>query len=544
VRKTRSPLKLGEHDDYVITEGVDPARVGCAFFTVEEEQIMKIRVAWVITLFLLAVITGYSGVQAQEASAYWPAATPEELGIDSAKLAEGLLSIRQQHINIHSLMVIRNGKMVLDAYFYPYDGSTVHDIASDTKSVMTTLIGIATDQGKLSLDDPMVSFFPERTIANRDALKERITVRHLVSMSSGLDCTKEGGEPTLAEMHAAPDWVQFALDRKVVWEPGTRFVYCSPAIHLLSPILQQATGMSASDFARQHLFEPLGIHDFIWPTDPQGYNTGSGDLKLHPHDLAKLGYLWLNHGVWEGKQIVSQQWVENSVKPLLETREGGFYGYGWWVETAETDILPLYRADGRGGQYILVVPSLNLVVTTTGGGFIMDEIGAFLVATLTGADNPLAPNPAGVAQLEAALTTISRPPDAVAAAPLPETASVISGQTFVFEPNSLAIEKLGLEFNDSAEAILNLTLAGGEQVFAWPIALDGVYRLFPGDYDLPMGLRGQWMDDQTFTFEYDEIGNNSHVVLRMRFVGNRVMVESQDISGEGSAQFVGNLQAP
>lgn len=137
--------------------------------------------------------------------------------------------------------------MIMDASFYPYDGKTIHEVASVTKSVMTTLIGIAADHGELSLDDSMLSFFPDRTIANRDARKESITVRHLASMSSGLDCTNERDEATLQEMRTTDDWVQFTLDRRVMWEPGTRFVYCSPAIHLLSPILQQATGMTTLD---------------------------------------------------------------------------------------------------------------------------------------------------------------------------------------------------------------------------------------------------------------------------------------------------------
>jgi CubicO group peptidase (beta-lactamase class C family) len=131
--------------------------------------------------------------------------------------------------------------VVTDATFYPYDGQTVHNVASVTKSLMTTLIGIAADQGKLDLDDTMVSFFPDRSIANLDPRKEDITVRHLASMSSGLDCTNEADELTLKEMVASPNYVQFVLDREVTWEPGKQFVYCSPAIHLLSPILQQAT---------------------------------------------------------------------------------------------------------------------------------------------------------------------------------------------------------------------------------------------------------------------------------------------------------------
>jgi len=195
---------------------------------------------------------------------YWPTAgwrssTPEAQGIDSGKLADLLLTIREQNVQIHSLLIIRHGYVVLDATFYPYDGKTPHNVASVTKSLMTTLIGIASDQGKLALDDKMVSFFPHRTIASLDPRKQNITVRHLASMSSGLDCAAEPDEPTLKEMVASPDYVQFVLDREVAWEPGTQFVYCSPAIHMLSPILQQAAGMTTLDFARHNLFEPLGF---------------------------------------------------------------------------------------------------------------------------------------------------------------------------------------------------------------------------------------------------------------------------------------------
>ena len=249
---------------------------------------------------------------------YWPTegwknSTPEEQGIDSAVLAEGLQAIRDNDIRTHSLLVIRNGSVVIDAYFYPYDGKTPHELASVTKSLMTTLIAIAADQGKLQLDQPMVSFFPNRTIANRDPMKERIEVKHLAGMSSGLDSVGlENDEGTLREMQESQDWVQFAIDRRVVSEPGTRFVYDSPGMHILSAILQEATGMTALEFGRENLFEPLGIRDVIWPVDPQGFNYGWGDLYLYPHDAAKIGYLWLNNGVWDNEQIVSRKWVEDS----------------------------------------------------------------------------------------------------------------------------------------------------------------------------------------------------------------------------------------
>ena len=509
----------------------------------KENQMMKTQFVLFLILVLSVVFT--VGVQAQESPAYWPTEgwqtnTPEEQGIDSAKLAEMLLTIQQQKIDIHSLMLVRNGAVVVDANFYPYDGSTVHEVASVTKSFMTTLIGIAADQGKLSLDDPMVSFFPNRTIANRDARKERITVRHLASMSSGLDCTSERDEATLQEMRGSDDWVQFALDRKVMWEPGSHFVYCSPAIHLLSPILQQATGMTALDFARQYLFEPLGIRDVIWLTDPQGYNRGSEGLYLHPHDMAKLGYLWLNNGVWEGKQIVSREWVESAVKTQMMTGGEDDYGYGWWLDKKA----PIsYAALGRGGQTVIVVPVWNLMAVTTGGGFDFDEIEAFIVAALSDMKQPLPANADGVAQLEAAVKTVARPPAPVAVASLPETARLISGKTFVFEPNPTTIESLSLEFNDSDEATFHFAAGGNEMVSA-PVALDGVYRLFPGNYNLPMGLRGHWDNDETFVLEYDAIANNDHGTLRMHFEDDHVVVESLETAHEVGVTVEGRLQNP
>ena len=227
----------------------------------------------------------------------WQTSTPEEQGFDSAKMAGGLQDMLAQQAEIDSLLVIRNGYIVLDAHFAPYDGTFPHDIASVTKSIMTTLIGIAVDQGKLDLDQRMLSFFPGRAIANLDEGKSRITIRHLVSMRNGMQSgCYEDDEPTLDAMRGAADWVQAALDRPMVSEPGTEFCYDSPGMHLLSAILQEATGMTAQEFAQQNLFTPLGIQEVIWETDPQGYTRGWGDLHLLPEELAKIGFLWLHRG--------------------------------------------------------------------------------------------------------------------------------------------------------------------------------------------------------------------------------------------------------
>ena len=453
---------------------------------------------------------------------YWPTqgwqeSTPEEQGMDSAKLAEALQAFQDRNIHIDSLLIIRNGSVILDAYFYPYDGTTAHDFASVTKSVMTTLIGIASGQGKIQLDQPMLSYFPERTIANRDERKERITVRNLAGMVNGLESgCLAGDQPTIQKMMSNPDWVQAALDRKMVQEPGTAFCYDSPGMHLLSAILQNATGMTALEFARQNLFEPLGVEEAIWDSDPQGFTRGWGDLHLKPRDAAKIGYLFLHQGVWEGKQIVPAEWVEEAVKSQTKTGGDDDYGYGWWISEMSSG------AQGRGGQRIFFVPSLNAIVVTTGSGFEYDEIDPYIQAAVVDTEKPLPAKPEGVAMLEAAITASAQAPAPQPVGPLPDTAQAISGKTYVLAPNSAGVETVSLEFNDRAEAILHIIITGYGESLSWPIGLDGVYRTLPDG----SRRRGAWIDPQTFVFEVVDVET---VTYRVHFDGNNVVIESPEL---------------
>ena len=246
---------------------------------------MIIAVVALALIIILAVILVPKLVKPEQASEpdYWPTngwqtSTPEEQGMDSVKLAEAIEQIQKLDIPVNSLLILRDGKILLDAYFYnPYDGTYPHDLASVTKSIMTTLIGIAVGQGKIDLDKPIVSYFPDRTIDNLDERKKQITVRHLVSNTNGLESGCEpGDEPTIRAMISTTDWVQHALDRKMVQEAGEAFCYDSPGMHLLSAILQETTGMTALEFARQYLFTPLGIKEAIWEGDPQGYHAWLG----------------------------------------------------------------------------------------------------------------------------------------------------------------------------------------------------------------------------------------------------------------------------
>jgi hypothetical protein len=300
----------------------------------------------------------------------------------------------------------------------------------------------------------------------------------------------------------------------MVREPGTLFCYDSPGMHLLSAILQEATGMTALDFARANLFEPLGIEEVYWSTDPQGYNYGWGDACLHPHDAAKIGYLWLNDGVWEGKQIVSVAWVQNSV--TAQSRSGGDdYGYGWWVSEDE------YYASGRGGQKIVVLPSLNLILVETGGGFESDEIDPYLRAALIDPDKPLPPNPAGTEQLDAALAAVVQGPAPQPVPSLPDTASVISGLTYVLEPNEVDIRSARLDFDGSAEAVLQLEVGNEPAPRVTGVGLDGVYR--NSRVGQPAVASGYWEDDQTFIVDYVEGPGLATYPLRIGFEGDKML---------------------
>jgi CubicO group peptidase (beta-lactamase class C family) len=486
------------------------------------------RTRWIVIGLVSAAILAVSAfvvipqLSKPKTPDYWPTqgwreSAPEEQGFDSVKLAEGLQAIQDRDIAIDSLLVIRDGAVILDAYFYPYDGSTTHDMASVTKSVMTTLIGIAIGQGKLQLDQPMISFFPERTIANLDERKQRITVRHLVSNTNGLvsGCLS-GDVSTIQEMMAQPDWVQAALDREMAWEPGSHFCYDSPGMHLLSAILQQATGMTALDFARQYLFAPLGIQEAIWNTDPQGTTRGWGDLHLKPRDAAKLGYLFLHQGMWEGNQIVPREWVEDATKAQNKTGTGDDYGYGWWISEFS------FGAQGRNGQRVFGVPSLDAIVVTTGGGFEYDDIDPYLTGALLNTEQALPPNPGAVAGLKALVAALSQAPPAQPIEPLPEIARAVSGVTYVFYPNPAGLETMKIDFNDPAEAIVSLSLFDGMQTITWRIGLDGVYRHMPSGE----ALRGGWLDPQTFAFESYDVDRRT---FRVKFEGQGIEIASPEM---------------
>lgn len=239
-------------------------------------------------------------------TAGWDSAPPESLGIDSNTLLAFYRTIRDEQLNIHSVIVIRHGRIAAEGYYAPFGPTSRQQLYSCTKSFISALIGIAIQEGAIrSVDEPVLSFFPEYKVAHRSKQKERLTIAHLLSMTSGLEWS-EGAPYTsddLGQMVRRDNWVQYILDRPMAHEPGTVFQYNSGNSHLLSAILQKATGQTALAYAQEHLFGPLGLEEVSWQSDPQGISIGGWGLSLTPHDMAKFGYLYLQRGVWGGTAI-------------------------------------------------------------------------------------------------------------------------------------------------------------------------------------------------------------------------------------------------
>jgi hypothetical protein len=229
---------------------------------------------------------------------------------------------------------------------------------------MSILIGIAIERGYIkSVDQPIVDFFPDKRIDNLDDNKRSITLEHLLKMTSGLEC-KDSYQyewKGLKEMKESDDWTQHVLNLPMESLPGEKFEYCNGVSHLLSAIISTTTKMKTIDFAQKNLFNPLGISEIIWETSPDGIDVGYGGMWLKPHEMAKIGWLYLNKGSWGKKQLVSSSWVEKSTRGHIEAKPNLQYGYQWWVNDDGN-----YAAVGYGGQYIMVATEMNMVVVFTG----------------------------------------------------------------------------------------------------------------------------------------------------------------------------------
>ena len=305
---------------------------------------------------------------------YWPTngwrtCKPEEVGMDSKKLAElneEVQTLLELHIDVHNILIIKDGYIVAEQYYSDeYGRDNLHSIHSCTKSITSALTGIAIKHGYIAdLNQKMVDFFSEYEIENLTEEKQQITLKHLLTMSAGLEWYEleflySDERNTFRDFADSDNRVKFVLDRPMLSIPGEEYSYNTGISHVLSAILQKSIGTRLDSFAVKNLFKPLGINDYYWPYDAHGVSYGGNGMRLTSRDMAKFGYLYLKNGVWGNRQIVPEYWVQASQQKHVKRKyiSDNFYGYHWWVSNQNS-----YSAVGFAGQWISIFPQQNLVV--------------------------------------------------------------------------------------------------------------------------------------------------------------------------------------
>jgi CubicO group peptidase (beta-lactamase class C family) len=320
----------------------------------------------------------------------WAIASPESTGMDAARLCGIAARMKEIEADAHAVVIVRHGKLVFEEYYtgydepwglddgpYHFEATTRHDMRSTSKSVISLLVGIAIDHRLIAgADEPVLKFFPEYA-ALKSPGWDNVTLRHLLTMSSGMkwDENRAWTDPANDEPHLSSeaDPMHYVLAKPIAAPSDASWTYNGGGTDLLGSILERASGKKLDDFAREALFEPLGITDWEWKKYQNDKIASAAGLRLRPRDAAKIGQLVLNHGAWNGRQIVSADWLARSVEPRFQAIgyfSGLFYyGYQWWLGRALSNgkDVKWVAAQGLGGQRIYIVPELDLVVVTTAG---------------------------------------------------------------------------------------------------------------------------------------------------------------------------------
>lgn len=385
--------------------------------------------------------------------------TPEAVGISPRAILAFVDEAEATLDELHSFMLLRHGKVAAEGWWKPYAPHLPHMLFSLSKSFTSTAIGLAIAEGHLSIDDPVLKFFPEEAPPSPSENLKAMRLRQLLSMSTGHQ------EDTTGRMVSAEDgnWVRAFLSLPVEHKPGTHFVYNSGATYMLSAVIQKVTGTTLLEYLKPRLFEPLGIENPTWETCPHGIHVGGWGLSIRTEDIARFGQLLLQKGLWEGKQIVPEAWVEeatsrqvsNGSNPESDWEQG--YGYQFWRCRHGA-----YRGDGAFGQFCLVMPSQDAVLAITAGVGDMQAVLNLVWKHLYGAMQPasLPEDPSVHQTLTQRLISLARPlPTGITP---PALSSSVTGRRYLFPENEMKLNAATFEFTDHGTT-LTLEMAGNTQ---------------------------------------------------------------------------------
>jgi CubicO group peptidase (beta-lactamase class C family) len=465
-----------------------------------------------------------------------PRSTPEVQGIPSSAILAFVEAAEKNVDALHSLMVLRHGQVVAEGWWGPYRRDDPHVLFSLTKSFASTGIGLAIAEGRLSLDDTVLSFFPEDAPAEPSENLKAMRVRDLLAMSTGhhADAIEKFPyvDPGVSQTRAF-------LALLVAHKPGTHFVYNTPASCMLSAIVQKATGMTLLDYLRRRLFEPLGIRSAKWDATPQGVTLGGFGLSVTTEDIARFGQLYLQKGEWAGKRLLPAEWVaaatarqaSNGSNPASDWDQG--YGYQFWRCRHG-----VYRGDGAFGQFCVVMPERDAVVAITSGTrdlqAVLNLVWEHLLPGMKAA--PLPADDVARAHLGQKLACLSLPPQP--GHPTSSVARRVSGRVYELPKNDDGIEAVGVEFGK--ETTLIVAVGGRERRLPcgrgeWRrggTLLVGRSHL-GGPVEQPVAASGAWTDADTFTVKACFYETPFCATLGLRFAGDALVFDQEMNVGFG-----------
>jgi len=475
-------------------------------------------------IYVVLVLAG--AIKAALAAGALPRSMPEAQGVSSGALLELVTALDQQIEGMHSLMVVRHGQVIAEGWWNPCDAEHNHVLYSLSKSFTSTAVGFAVAEGKLSIDDEVLRFFPDDAPTNASSNLKAMRVRDLLTMSTG----HQDEPPTGPETISAKTF--FA--QPVPHLPGTHFKYNTAATFMQSAIVQKVTGQTVLDYLQSRLFEPLGIKHPIWDTNFQGISLGGYGLRVRTEDIAKLGQFYLQQGRWQGKQLLPIEWVtmaavkqtSNGSNPASDWNQG--YGFQFWRCRHNA-----FRGDGAFGQYCVIMPDQNAVVAITGGVKDMQAVLNVIWDKLLPAMRPqaLAPNPTVSQQLKDRLAHLEvRPVQGAAVSPL---AARILKRQFVFPGNEQRLESLTLTSTDASQTlILRARIQGKDMTVPcgyreWKKGRAPFSGRLAEFSDEPTAGTYAWPADDICTLKLCAYETPYHTTFTLKFDGNRVTIDSE-----------------
>ncbi|WP_435354289.1 ChbG/HpnK family deacetylase [Emticicia sp. SJ17W-69] len=480
-----------------------------------------------------------------------PRSTPEAEGVSSEGIIDFIDAVSKSKHELHSFMIVRHGKVIAESWWNPYRADLKHTLYSTSKSFTATAIGFAVSEKKLTVDDKVISFFPNDLPATISPYLAELRIKDLLSMSVGQE-----KEPSFV-MGTSDDWVKGFLATPIKFQPGTKFLYNSVATYMLSAIVQKVTGQKVIDYLKPRLFEPLGITGIDWEVDPKGINTGGWGLRLKTEDMAKFGQLFLQKGLWKGKQILPASWIEeastmkimqnpNATQAAKDSSDW-LQGYCYQMWRCRNNG---YRADGANGQYIIVLPEKDAVIAVTAEAPNMQGeinlIWKYLLPALR--DKKLPSNPKLLASLKDKQASVALAIPAKNVLSVQE--SQISGKTYGILSNK-NFENIAFDFKNG---VCNLSLktdsvthiipfgAGkwetSETTKFGPYLVAGARANRVGLPQFKVAGAYTWTDEKTLELTLRYIESPHTEIIVCTFDGNKVSVDFQNIFNKNAKRAV------